>query len=79
LYYEALLFSQEGGLQQIYCYTKKENANQISERVLNSVELKQATNNGKITFLNPEFFWLFLLIPVAIVWLMQKRTINQQL
>jgi hypothetical protein len=24
LYYEALLFSQEGGLQQIYCYTKKE-------------------------------------------------------
>ncbi|WP_281227457.1 vWA domain-containing protein [Flavobacterium aquiphilum] len=30
----------------------------------------------KITFLNPEFFWLFLLIPLAIVWLVWKR--NQQ-
>ncbi|SEA83399.1 Ca-activated chloride channel family protein [Flavobacterium gillisiae] len=28
---------------------------------------------GNITFLNPEFFWLFLLIPVAIVWLFMKR------
>jgi Ca-activated chloride channel family protein len=28
---------------------------------------------GKITFLNPEFFWLFLLIPVAIAWLIWKR------
>lgn len=31
---------------------------------------------GKITFLNPEFFWLFLLIPLAIIWLVYKR--NQQ-
>jgi Ca-activated chloride channel family protein len=31
---------------------------------------------GNITFLNPEFFWLFLLIPMAIVWLVLKR--NQQ-
>lgn len=29
-----------------------------------------------ITFLNPEFFWLFLLIPAAIAWLIIKR--NQQ-
>lgn len=29
-----------------------------------------------ITFLNPEFFWLFLLIPAAIIWLFVKR--NQQ-
>ena len=28
---------------------------------------------GKITFLNPEFFWLFLLIPIAVVWLYWKR------
>lgn len=28
---------------------------------------------NKVTFLNPEFFWLFLLIPVAIVWLFLKR------
>ena len=27
----------------------------------------------KITFLNPEFFWLFLLIPVAVVWLFWKK------
>ncbi|MDD5149396.1 MAG: VWA domain-containing protein [Flavobacterium sp.] len=27
---------------------------------------------GKITFLNPEFFWLFLLIPLAIAWLFWK-------
>lgn len=27
----------------------------------------------KVTFLNPEFFWLFLLIPVAIGWLFWKR------
>jgi Ca-activated chloride channel family protein len=30
----------------------------------------------KLSFLNPEFFWLFLLIPVAGVWLYWKR--NQQ-
>ena len=44
LYYEALLFSQEGGLQQILIVHEEGDtyANQISERVLNSVELKQA-------------------------------------
>ena len=26
-----------------------------------------------VTFLNPEFFWLFLLIPVAIAWLFWRR------
>lgn len=31
---------------------------------------------GKITFLNPEFFWLFLLIPMAAAWMFWKR--NQQ-
>jgi hypothetical protein len=45
LYYEALLFSQEGGLQQILLLHEEGDtyANQISERVLNSVELKQAS------------------------------------
>jgi Ca-activated chloride channel family protein len=28
---------------------------------------------GKLTFLNPEFFWLFLLIPLAVIWLFYKR------
>lgn len=28
---------------------------------------------NKITFLNPEFFWLFLLIPVVIAWQIWKR------
>ncbi|MES2573402.1 MAG: VWA domain-containing protein [Bacteroidota bacterium] len=28
---------------------------------------------GKITFLNPEFFWLFLLVPMAGAWLFWKR------
>lgn len=28
---------------------------------------------GKISFLNPEFFWLLLIIPVAIAWLFWKR------
>ena len=28
---------------------------------------------GKLTFLNPEFFWLFLLIPLAVFWLFYKR------
>jgi Ca-activated chloride channel family protein len=27
----------------------------------------------KITFLNPEFFWLFVLIPIAALWLFWKR------
>ncbi|TRX23847.1 vWA domain-containing protein [Flavobacterium franklandianum] len=31
---------------------------------------------GKLTFLNPEFFWLFLLIPIAIAWIYWKR--NEQ-
>ncbi|MFE3848272.1 hypothetical protein ACFX5D_09900 [Flavobacterium sp. LB3P45] len=43
LYYETLLFSQEGGLQQIIFFHEEGDgyANQISERVLSSVELKQ--------------------------------------
>lgn len=28
---------------------------------------------GKVTFLNPEFFWLFLLVPMAAAWLFWKR------
>jgi hypothetical protein len=45
LYYEALLFGQEGGLQQIIIFHEEgdDYANQISERVLSSVELKQAS------------------------------------
>ncbi len=31
---------------------------------------------GKLSFLNPEFFWLFLLIPIAVAWLYWKR--NEQ-
>ena len=31
---------------------------------------------GKVTFLNPEFFWLFLLIPMAVAWMYWKR--NEQ-
>lgn len=27
----------------------------------------------KVTFLNPEFFWLFLVLPIAIAWLFIKR------
>lgn len=43
LYYEILLFGQDGGLQQIMILHKEGDtyANEISERVLNSVELKQ--------------------------------------
>ena len=45
MYYEILLFSQAGGLQQIMIAHKEgdENAQKISERLLNSVEL-QITN-----------------------------------
>ncbi|PWA06887.1 hypothetical protein [Flavobacterium psychrotolerans] len=45
LYYEILLFSQEGGLQQILFLHEEGDkyANQISERILNSVELKKAS------------------------------------
>lgn len=31
---------------------------------------------GKLSFLNPEFFWLFLLIPIAVAWIYWKR--NEQ-
>lgn len=45
MYYEAILFSQEGGLQQILIFHEEgdEYGNEISERVLNAVELKQAS------------------------------------
>lgn len=45
LYYEILIFGQEGGLQQIVILHQEgdEYAKQISERVLNSVELKKVT------------------------------------
>jgi hypothetical protein len=44
MYYEVLLFKQDGGLQQIIIMHKEEDkyGKQIMERVLNSVELKQA-------------------------------------
>ncbi|WP_367755997.1 hypothetical protein [Flavobacterium sp. WC2430] len=43
LYYELLLFGQDGGLQQIMIFHEEGDsyANQISDRVLSSVELKQ--------------------------------------
>ena len=42
LYYEVLLFSQDGGLQQIIIFHKEGDkyANEISERILSSVELQ---------------------------------------
>jgi hypothetical protein len=45
IYYEILLFSQDGGLQQILILHQEGDnyANQIAERVLSSVELKQAS------------------------------------
>lgn len=45
LYYEILIFGQEGGLQQIVILHQEgdEYAKQISERMLNSVELKKVT------------------------------------
>jgi hypothetical protein len=45
MYYEALLFSQEGGLQQILLFHEEGDAyaKEISDRVLQSVELKQAS------------------------------------
>jgi hypothetical protein len=45
LYYEILLFSQEGGLQQILILHEEGDkyANQISERILNSIELKKVS------------------------------------
>jgi hypothetical protein len=45
MYYEVLLFSQEGGLQQIVLFHEEGDgyAKEISDRVLNSVELKQAS------------------------------------
>ncbi len=46
LYYEILLFSQNGGLQQIMILHEEgdEYATKIAERILNSVELKLARN-----------------------------------
>lgn len=43
IYYEVLFFSQDGGLQQIMIFHKEgdEYANQIAERILESVELKR--------------------------------------
>lgn len=45
IYYEVLLFSQESGLQQIMIFHKEGDkyANEISEKVLNSVELNLAS------------------------------------
>ena len=44
MYYEVALFAQDGGLQQIIIMHKEEDkyGKQIMERILNSVELKQA-------------------------------------
>ena len=46
LYYEILMFKQDGGLQQIAIFHEEGDtyANDISNRILNSVELKKASN-----------------------------------
>lgn len=46
MYYEILMFSQEGGLQQIAIYHEEGDlyANDISKRILESVELQKAKN-----------------------------------
>lgn len=46
MYYEILMFSQEGGLQQIAIYHEEGDtyANEISQRILESVELQKAKN-----------------------------------
>ncbi len=46
MYYEALIFSQDGGLQQLLIFHEEGDnyGNTIAERVLNTVELKQASN-----------------------------------
>ena len=46
LYYEVLMFKQEGGLQQIAIFHEEGDtyANDISDRILNSVELKKVSN-----------------------------------
>ena len=33
---------------------------------------------GKVTFLNPEFLWLFLVLPIAIGWLFYINTLSDQ-
>jgi len=45
-YYEVLMFKQDGGLQQIAIFHEEGDtyANDISNRILNSVELKKASN-----------------------------------
>lgn len=46
IYYEVLMFKQDGGLQQIGIFHEEGDtyANAISDRILNSVELKKASN-----------------------------------
>jgi hypothetical protein len=46
IYYEILLFGQEGGLQQILILHEEGDkyAIELSDRILNSVELKSASN-----------------------------------
>ncbi|WP_163398428.1 hypothetical protein [Flavobacterium fluviatile] len=46
IYYEVLMFKQDGGLQQIAIFHEEGDtyANDISSRILNSVELKRANN-----------------------------------
>lgn len=46
IYYEILLFGQEGGLQQIMIFHEEGDryATELTERVINSVELKSASN-----------------------------------
>lgn len=46
IYYEVLMFKQDGGLQQIAIFHEEGDtyANDISDRILNSVELKKAGN-----------------------------------
>jgi hypothetical protein len=47
LYYEIILFKEDGGYQQVMIFHEEGDkyAEQISERVINSVEFKKDENN----------------------------------
>src|SRR5690606_37145144 len=71
-----LSFGGKGFIQQVVItWEGGDNyAEQIVDRILNSLDVKtQAEMFENIEFANPEFFWLLLLLPLALLWYFFKR------
>ena len=78
--YELLLFAQENGLQEVLVVYQDDSrfSEAIKDRIINSIELellkkKRKRMSSNFEFVNPQLFWLLLVLPLLLLWFFWKR------